>query len=116
MRAGVCVCIRSRVCVCVCVYAYFCTSISADVFRRVHAVTTRWRIGFYCLHDSHGAEQATAAEYVWCILRPYGTGRISYLGIARAHILTHTHTRVCRQRLRSRRVRVCMRIREYVSV
>lgn len=38
-------------------------------------------------------QQAAAAEYVWCILRPYGTGRISYLGIARARIRTHTHTR-----------------------
>jgi len=62
----------------------------------------REKIGFCVVYPVTAEQQAAAAVYVWSILRPYGTGRISYLGIARIH----THS--ARQRIEIHRVRACL--------
>lgn len=88
------VCAKYRVvCVCVC---------SDTINEYDDGGERREKIGFCVVYPVTAEQQAAAAVYVWSILRPYGTGRISYLGIARIH----THS--ARQRIKIHRVRACL--------
>jgi len=79
----------------ICIYRIEYRYVRARTLRLL--TTTTKNIGFYYyVYTVTTEQQAAAAKYVWCILRPYGTGRISYLGIARAHTYTRTHTHTYR--------------------